>query len=297
VVKASSTKWEEWVQTAKTFFRSITPKIQLSADPQSDFSLGFDWDELRKHPDEILQLPEAIAQKKGIRFIICIDEFQNMAYFEGFEAFEKKLRAIWQRHKVATYCLYGSKRHMMMNIFNNASKPFYRFGDILLLPKIKSEKWVDFITEAFERTKKNISAENARLMTQLMQNHSWYMQQLAHYTWNITSRTAGKKEIKMALEELINSNSPLYQREVELLSSTQLNLLKAIMKGEQQLTSARVMQHYGLGTPNNVSKNKATLVANDMVQKTETAYELLDPSFALWFKQHYFHERLASYFE
>jgi hypothetical protein len=297
VVKASSNKWEEWVNTAKTFFRSITPKIQLSADPQSDFSLGFDWEELRKHPDEILQLPEAIAQKKELRFIICIDEFQNMAYFDGFQDFERKLRAIWQRHKAVTYCLYGSKRHMMLNIFNSPSKPFYRFGDILLLPKIREEKWVSFICAAFKGTKKNIEKEDAALMCRLMQNHSWYMQQLAHYTWNITHRSAGKNEIKKALEELINSNSPLYQREVEILSTTQLNLLKAIVAGEQQFTAAKVMQDYNLGTPNNVSKNKAILLEKDVIHKEEKGYELLDPSFLIWFEQLYFQRAIDHYFE
>src|SRR4030095_5972948 len=112
--------------------------LSLGIEPNTDFSLSFDWKELKKYSDEVLNLPEVISAKKGIRMVICLDEFQNLSSFPGFLHFEKKMRAAWQRHKKVTYCLYGSKRHMMTDIFNNPSKPFYRFGDIMLLPKIET---------------------------------------------------------------------------------------------------------------------------------------------------------------
>ena len=85
-----------------------------------------------------------------------LDEFQNLSSFNDYLFFEKKLRACWQRHKSVTYCLYGSKRHMMTDIFNNPSKPFYRFGDIMLLQKIETKKWVSFICKSFAATDKQI---------------------------------------------------------------------------------------------------------------------------------------------
>ena len=50
-------------------------------------------------------------------------------------AFQRKLRAHWQTHTSVCYCLYGSKRHMLLSIFNDYSMPFYKFGDILFLQK------------------------------------------------------------------------------------------------------------------------------------------------------------------
>ncbi len=89
-----------------------------------------------------------------------------------------------------------------------------------------------------------------------MKNHSWYLQQLVHYTWNLSNSKATKDDILKALEEVINANSPLYQREIEILSPTQINLLKAVSKKETKFTSTKVMQTYRLGTPNNASKNR-----------------------------------------
>ncbi|MFN5217567.1 MAG: AAA family ATPase [Sphingomonadales bacterium] len=290
VIKASSTKWEEWLHSGKDFFKKLIPKISLGIDPNTDFSLSFDWNELKKNSDEVMNLPETIAMKKGIKFIICLDEFQNLAHFNDYLNFEKKLRACWQRHKYVTYCLYGSKRHMMTDIFNNPSKPFYRFGDIMLLQKIQTQKWISFITKSFENTGKQIDDATAKAIPDFMKNHSWYVQQLSHYVWNLTNKKATITEFNNALNELIQANSPLYQKEVEIISATQLNLLKAVAKGETQLTSTAVMQKYLLGTPRNVSKNKTILINNDIIQAANKQYEFVDPAFELWFKKQYFQQ-------
>ncbi len=295
VIKASSSKWEDWVKAGKTFFKNIIPKISFGIDPSSDFSLSFDWDEIQKHKTEILNLPETIALKKDIQLIICLDEFQNLATYKNFAVFEKQMRANWQRHKNVTYCLYGSKQHMMTDIFNNPSKPFYRFGDIMLLPKIKTESWTKFIQMGFKKTGKKIGKKEASLIASIMQNHSWYVQQLAHYTWLKTHDEAGEAEIMKSLIELIGANSPLYQMEVENLSNTQVNLLKAILSGEKKFTAAKVMDKYRLGTPRNVSKNKTILLKSDIIHETNGTFEMLDPAFELWFKKNYFRKDYSLY--
>ena len=290
VVKASSSNWEEWIKTSKEIFKKIIPKISFGIDPQSEFNLSFDLEDLIKHKDEILDLPEVIAKKKKIRFIIALDEFQNIATFKNYETLEKSMRSKWQRQKEVTYCLYGSKRHMMTDIFDNSSKPFYRFGDIMLLEKIAKDDWVKFITSSFKKTGKSISKKLAIKITELMKNHSWYVQQLSHYIWYQTQTETNINDLNVSLQELINANSPLFQRDVESLSKTQLNLLKAIVMRETKLTSVAVMKKYRLGTPRNVSKNKTNLQTNDIINQVNGLYEFLDPVFELWFLKQFFNK-------
>jgi len=292
IIKASSKKWEDWAKSGKDFFKQLVPKISFGVDPISDFSLSFDWSELRKNRNEILNLPETIAIKRKIKFIVGLDEFQNLSTFVGYKIIEKRMRAVWQRQKLVTYCIYGSKRHMMSNIFDNSANPFFRFGDIILLQKIKTDKWINYIHRGFKRTNKRIEKSGAKLISSLMKNHPWYVQQLSHYTWNLTNDLATESEILKALEEVIYANSPLYQQEIEQLSKTQLNLLKAIVNNEKYLSSANVLQKYQLGTSRNVSKNKRNLINKDMVLKTEEGFELLDPAFEIWFKKQFFNNSL-----
>jgi hypothetical protein len=200
------------------------------------------------------------------------------------------MRAIWQRQKSVSYCLYGSKRHMMTDIFDNPSKPFYRFGDIMLLQKIKREKWISFIVESFANTKKEISPDLAELIPELMQDHSWYVQQLAHYTWQKTKRKVTKNEVQFAFSELINTNSPLYMREVEGLSATQFNFLKAVAKKEDKLSSMEILLKYRLGTSANVVKNKSILLKADIIDEFNGKLAFLDPAFEYWFVQQFFRQ-------
>ena len=291
VVKASSGKWEEWMSSAGKFFKQLVPRLSIGLDPQRDFSMSFDWEDLSKNKDEILNLPETIARVKGVRVVVCLDEFQNISSFPGFRVLEKHMRACWQRHKLVSYCLLGSKRHMMNDIFNNPGKPFYRFGDLMFLGKIEAKSWIPFIISGFESTGKKIDPEAARRITELMACHSWYVQQLSHYTWNRTRKKAGIAEVESALEEVLQANLPLYQTETEWLSATQLQLLIAIANGENQLTGQATMKKYRLGTPRNILKNKQLLLEKDIIDRQEGRYLFLDPAFEIWFKRIFVRKR------
>ncbi|HET8855537.1 MAG TPA: hypothetical protein VFM60_06410 [Salinimicrobium sp.] len=127
------------VSTEEEFFEIFAKEIIKASSNNGEESLTdfpiIDPAEIKRHQDEILNIPEKIAQRKNIKFIVCLNEFQNLTSFPEYESLEKKMRAVWQRQKKVNYCFYGSNRHLMTDIFNNPSKPFYRFGDIMLLSK------------------------------------------------------------------------------------------------------------------------------------------------------------------
>lgn len=284
VLKVSSTRLDEWVKLAKQVFQRLLPKLTVSLDP-AEFSLAFDWSEIKKHRDEILNLPEVLAKRKKLKIVVCIDEFQNIRNYSSGEALEMAIRSYWQRHKSTVYCLYGSKRHMMNEIFNDSSRPFYRFGDIILLNKIAEKDWVKFIVSRFKHTKKIISPEQAAQIAQQMRNHPWYVQQYSHYIWLRTDKKVTQAIMDDAINEIKSSHLPFFQQRVTNISNTQVNLLKAIASKEKKLTSSKVMEKYHLGTPNNVRKNWKTLNEKDIVDQQEGEYVFLDPVFEIWFRE------------
>ncbi len=287
-IKATSNKAEDWMKAGREFFKSILPRLSVGVDPQNDFSVSFDWRQAEQHRNEILQLPEAIAGKKGMRLVICIDEFQNIKSFRDSEKIEKNLRAIWQHHKRVSYCLYGSKRHMMTNIFDSPGRAFYRFGDMFFLQKISKAHWEKFIVEKFLSTRKSIALELAAKIAGTMKNHSYYVQQLAHLVWMHTTKKATDETFQFALNELMNFNALFYQTIIENLSNTQINFLNAVIKGVEKFTSVDAMRSYQLGTPRNVSKSRMTLESADIIDVSNGKVSMLDPAFELWLRREYF---------
>jgi hypothetical protein len=286
VLSATSSHWEEVLKNLKEFLRQITPKITVGLDPEREFSLGFDWDEVRQNANEILDLPNKIAKAKGFKVVVCIDEFQNIATFNEPLAFQKLLRSVWQKHESASYCLYGSKFHMMQELFERQSMPFYRFGDLVHLEKIPENDWMLFIKERFENTGKSIAEIFISDIIRDTDRHSYYVQQLSHLIWEKTDDTVNATIYESALDDMIAQNAMLYQRDTENMPATQLNLLKAVASGEKKnLSTAETLKKYGLGTSSNVVKAKKYLLNAEIIDVRNKEVSFIDPVYELWFKK------------
>jgi len=285
LIKSSSGKLDEWLNSAKTFFTQLVPRISIGTDPLNDFSISFDMKEIEKYKTEILDLPEIIAQRKNKRIILYLDEFQNIGSFDNSLGFQKLLRSVWQKHKNVSYCLYGSKRHMMREIFEKTDKPFYRFGSQFTLGRIETELWEKFIFEKFQHTNKLIDQTLIFDIVSTMKNHPHYVQQLAHFVWSFSGKKVTPDVINYALQFMLTSNSSFFVKIIEDLSKTQINLLKAISNGETKLTSLRTMQDYKIGTPRNIIKNRRILEGKDIIDISADNILFIDPLFEIWFRK------------
>lgn len=286
-LKSTASKFEELIANSRKFFKQIIPKFNFSPLPETDFSINLDWEEVKKQPEEILNLPENIAIDKKIKIVICIDEFQNISEFEKPLAFQKTLRASWQKHQNTSYCLYGSKRHMLTDVFSTYSMPFYKFGDILFLEKIKKEDWVPFIIEKFKLSGKEINAENAELIATKVECHPYYVQQLAQLTWLRTSTNCSDSIVLEAFESLVMQLSLLFLTITDGLTSTQINFLQAVINETEKLSSKETIDKYKLGTSANVLRIKQSLVTKEFIDIQNNKIEFLDPIYKYWLANYY----------
>jgi len=288
VIKATSNSFEEAVKNVKNIFKQLIPSVNINPDPASEIELSFSWKELKKNFAEVLNLPEKLAKQKGIEIVLCIDEFQNLSFLDDGIGFQKKLRAHWQTHQKVTYLLYGSRRHLMMEFFTKSSMPFYKFGEILFLEKIKLPHWIKFITARFAATGKQISEPLAEDIATLMQNHPYFVQQYAQAVWQNTTRKATKATLNIAMEDLLDQYSILYQKEADMLTNYQLNFLKVLCNKETAFTSQQVLQQYNLGTSTNVSRIKTALENREIIDILGKQVNFNDPMFEIWLKKRYF---------
>lgn len=287
VVRATSSKWEEWLENAKTFLSRFIPKISIGQDPLTDFSIALEYNRANTVTEDILQLPETIAKQKGIKIVICIDEFQQIADFPDSITFQKKLRSVWQLQSNVSYCLYGSKKHMMEKMFQSQSHPFYRFGDLFYLDKISETDWVEYICDRFRVTGKEISRELASEICTVTDRYSSYVQQLAWLVWLRTDKHATKEDVEFGIDRMLDACEPLFIQQTESLSAYQMNFLRALANGVHTgFTRSEILDTYQLGTAANISRLKKALTEKDLIMMTAPKkLEISDPILALWLKR------------
>lgn len=287
VVRATSSKWEEWMENAKTFLSRFIPKISIGQDPLTDFSIALEYNRANTVTEDILQLPETIAKQKGIKIVICIDEFQQIADFPDSITFQKKLRSVWQLQSNVSYCLYGSKKHMMEKMFQSQSHPFYRFGDLFYLDKISETDWVEYICDRFRVTGKEISRELASEICTVTDRYSSYVQQLAWLVWLRTDKHATKEDVEFGIDRMLDACEPLFIQQTESLSAYQMNFLRALANGVHTgFTRSEILDTYQLGTAANISRLKKALTEKDLIMMTAPKkLEISDPILALWLKK------------
>lgn len=286
VIKQTSSKLDEWIENGKRFLSNITPKFSFGSDPMNDFSISFEWDPKDGTDLDILQLPEKIAKKKGIRIVVCFDEFQQISLFDDPLNFQKKLRSVWQHQQETTYCMFGSKMHMMESMFSDASCPLYKFGDIMFLQKIPTKDWIPFIVRQFSNTGKTISQRQAEKICQITENLSSYVQQLSWIVWYKANPKVEDAMIDDAIKDLLEQNKVFFQRDVESLTELQLNYLVALADGvETGLTTKNIINKYYLVSSANVQQVKKSLVAKEFIDTEDNRIFISDPIFKLWIKK------------
>lgn len=288
VISATSSRWDDTIDLIKKFFSRLSPKITIGTDPMNEVSVDFDLKDVIDNPDEVLDLAEKIAQEKGLKIVICIDEFQNISEFANPDYFQKRLRSHWQQHQNVAYCLYGSKRHMMMEVFTDSSKPFYKFGNLMFLNKIETPFLVSFFKERFVDTGKSITDEACTLIASLTDNHPYYAQQLAQLSWLRTDDVCTEDIVRQSHASLVEQLSLLFITVTENLSNQQLYYLNALLAGEKAISSTETMHKYKISSPTSIARSKAALVKNDILDNKAGEISFQDPIYAYWLKTEYF---------
>jgi len=290
VLKQTATKVQQWMEEARDFLARLTPKIGIPLDPTQEVNVSLGITPQTHSPEEILNLVETIAQRKQQRIVVCIDEFQEVGEFADTKHVQGRLRAAWQHHHYASYCLFGSKRHMMSKIFMNRSMPFYQFGDLIWLEKIPTADWTDYIVSHFSDAGRHISAALANSICKVVDDYPSYVQQLASIVLNHLEpgTTATEEVLRESVRELLLANEALFMQQIEPLTVYQMNMLRAIVSGiHSGYSETAVRRNFDLGSPSNIVRLREALKERDLVYSELKLLYITDPVFALWFKMRF----------
>lgn len=286
ILHQTNSKFEEWADTAAEFLTRLSPKVSYHLPSMEEFSVSLGITPRTHKPDEILQLPEVIAKKKNIHLIICIDEFQQIGEFSDSITVQKRMRSVWQHQEHVNYCLFGSKKHLLQNMFLKSSYPFYKFGDIIPLDPIPEDSWLPYLQQGFQSWGKELPEDIAHQLCQMVQLHPSYVQQLAWLTLLNTDKVVSEANLQQGLDDLINENSALFIQQTEHLTPYQLNFLNAMLNGvESDFAKEATRGQYQLGSYSNIARVKTALIEKELIDTEKGKIVFADPVFPLWLQR------------
>lgn len=285
VINATHSKIEHAIDNLRKWASHISPRISLGQYPDQELGIDFDFRMQPIDKGALLDLPEKIAQEKNIRLVLCIDEFQNIEHLSESLPFQKLLRSHWQRHKNVSYLLYGSKRHMLSQLFQKQSFPFFKFGQVIYLDKIPAEEFRAHLLSGFAQQNKYITPDQADAVIELMLNQPYYVQQFAFLLLNHTEKEVTLNSLDKAMREFIGQGLPFYQRMFESLSNMQINLMYALAAGDPRpMNSHAFLRDYRLNSSANVTRALQGLEEKEIIDRFGKGIEIMDPGFRLWWQ-------------
>ena len=144
---------QDWGAKLKKWFESaprLRAKITLEVDPKTgQHSWGVSPDLAPEDVKEAIQDTIVALGEIGARVIIAIDEFQTIAELEDDGWLEATLRTQMQQIKNTSFLFSGSRRSVIHDMLNNASRPFYRSAQLIDFPTLGPE-FTDWITKRFD---------------------------------------------------------------------------------------------------------------------------------------------------
>lgn len=216
---------------------------------------------------------------------IVFDEFQEITELKD-RSIEGTLRSHIQFHR-PSYFFVGSRRHILLDMFNEKSRPFYQSAQLYELKKLPHDELVGYIMDQFKKGGKRCLDKLAEKISLLSQQNPYYAQKLALNVYEVSGKVVRGKDIKGALELMIDNETFFYQAILQALAPRQIALLRALaVEPSKTILSNRYISRHDLGSIGGVQAALKKLRQLDLVEKDpDSRHQLVDPIFRTWLKQ------------
>jgi len=151
---------------------------------------------------------------------MAIDEFQQIAEFPEKNT-EALLRTIIQTLKHTHFIFSGSKRHMMLEMFNTANRPFFSSTQVMGMVEIPEDKYKAFIREKFAERRRSIDDEAIDFILSWTLTHTYYTQIICNAVFAGGKKKVGIETVKQVCDEQLALQHVNFMQYRSLLSPVQ----------------------------------------------------------------------------
>ena len=271
-----------------SFVRSLKATLSynnVTGQPEFGFGIG----EIT-HPeitlDEILNYLEASDKT----CVVAIDEFQKIASFEEGNV-EALIRTKIQHLKKTQFIFAGSERHLMEDIFNDPTRPFYNSVVFMQLQPIDKDEYIRFCQRLFLLYDKSVSEALVDRLYTCFQGITWYLQLSMNEAFTMAERGGyvGEDAYSQILNHMVDSKRFTFEDRFAALTEKQKTVLLAIASEypkELSLTSREFITKYNLKTASSVQTAIKGLTDKGILNDNHGMKRPTDLLFMLWLKNY-----------
>lgn len=247
------------------------PTLSVNIDPTSDeYTLKSIFEYLERSKKQVF---------------VAIDEFQQVAYYP-----EKGTEALLRLHvqfSHAGFIFSGSRQHLMAEMFNSPKRPFYQSTEFMNLQPIPEDAYYDFSRRFFEAKKGSLSQEVFHDIYHCFSGYTWYIQLMMNRLYERNKKITRPQQANDAILAVLDTLTPQYEMLMTLLTTNQVNLLKAIAKeGKvEQPQSNEFIKRNDLPSPSSVKTALDVLVEKELVYAQPDGYIVYDRLLNLWLQR------------
>ena len=267
------------------FIKSMRPVISfdsLTYLPQASFELRAK--EAENHINSILQFLE----KQDFKVVVAIDEFQQITKYPEKNA-DAWLRSVIQQMNNVKFIFSGSQQHVINDLFNSPSRPFYRSTVMQSIGKIDQGNYFQFILKWFIFGGKKISDSIIDEMLTWANMHTFYVQLICNRVYSCGVQEITGEVWREEAYKLLKELEVVFYNYRNMLTGPQWNLLRAIAieRVVYSPTSKDFIAKHGLGSPSTVLRSLKALLDREMIYSSFTDegvihYSMYDVLFQRW---------------
>jgi hypothetical protein len=287
ILRAAESRPERLLRLAAELLGRLRPQVGADATGKPTLSLdvGTSPRSALAVQEEVLALPERLAEKRGVRLVLAFDEFQEIQRFPGANL-EKAMRSHFQRHRQVSYLFAGSKESALRDMASREQSPFYKFGRIFSLGPIPPEEFAPFLGRRFRRGRLRAPREVLDAVLATADDIPYNVQRLCHQLWAMragASERLTEKDVGEALALIVGQDAPHFSTAWDRLSLHQRQVLQAIARsGGRNVFTRDFLATHRLGASSSVQRSLAQLLKEQVIQKANGEHRFSDPFFREW---------------
>lgn len=292
VMRAAMTTPEQYRAAVEQYLPGTHFVFDVSRFYRDGTIVSMNWSPDAEDVRAMMQLPQRLAEERGIPYYVVIKEFQMLAADEECEDALAVMEEVFREKRAkpsAVYIMTGSQVNAMKYIFVE-KKYFYRQVVHLPLQPIEERDIADHIVKGFLYGQgKSFDRNLAIGACSLFKCHMWYINHMAAICDSMSKGFVNESIMVSALDAMLSLNQPRFINMVNDLTDHQISLMRAVLDGVVKFSASDVIEKYHLNSSANVRRVKDALRKKEILMFNEKDEPVIqDPLFEYWLSKYYF---------